>query len=142
MKNEVYKKEIIDGIEQTVLVSSIDVEDTRTIEQLRKDLIAKVDLKTNSSILQGFGFDNHIFSMSTNAQINWTNLPNLPDHEFPYPVSTKDNGIYYLQLVDKVRFYETVSSFTSNLIKLGNIKKEEIYSATTKEELYLLEETI
>lgn len=149
-KNETYKKVldengqplIIDGDFVMELVSSVEVEDTRTIIEIKNDLIAKVDLKTSANISQGFEYDGYTFSMSANAQRNWTNIINISESLFPLPVSTKFDEVYMLELNKRREFYDTVVNFTFAKLQEGVVKKQEIISANTKEELYLLEETI
>ena len=72
--------------------------------QLISESIDLVDEWTSNSIKAGFIFDGHLFSMSENAQINWSNIQNLPESVFPLTLGCKDNSVYVLS-------YEKLNDF-------------------------------
>ncbi len=118
-------------------------EDLTTVEGFKKYLLAKNNANTESSILEGFPWADLIFSMSKNAQINWSNFKDIPDALFPYPVTSKDDGdIVNVELVDRENFYYTVLGFKSEKLQAGSVIRELIKACITMEELETIEATM
>lgn len=104
----------------------------------KKHLIDLQDKKTEDLILSGFTFDNNLFSLSINAQINWSNLLNIPQAMFPLNLSTKDDNIYILTFSNVQNFYFTALGRKNECLQLGNAIKKRINESTTTEELDLI----
>lgn len=109
----------------------IEVLDTSSmsLEELKNYRYQQIDNKTSELIAQGFVFDGHTFSMSTNAQINWSNFPNLPDELFPLNVMDIDEDIYSLALADKLNFYLGALNHKNTQLQSGSTLKAQIKAA-------------
>jgi len=96
----------------------------------------QIDEKTGELISTGFTWDSLIFSMSSNAQINWSNIPNVPDSLFPLPVMTKDDKtVYNLALSNKMNFYLTALNFKNGYLQSGTSLKNQVEACTTDAEV-------
>ena len=100
-----------------------------TLEELKSYRCIEIDVRTQELIAQGFTFDGHTFSMSTNAQINWSNFPNLPDGLFPLTVMDKNDAVYVLALADKLNFYLSALNFKNTQLQSGSVLKGEVKAA-------------
>lgn len=109
----------------------IEILDTgsMSLEELKKYRYAQIDNKTSELIAQGFVFDSHTFSMSTNAQINWSNFPNLPDELFPLNVMDLNEDLYSLALADKLNFYLAALNYKNAQLQSGSALKAQIKAA-------------
>ena len=105
------------------------------LELFKESINELIDQRTVSNIFKGFNFDNNIFSMSLSAQINLSNLFNIPEEAFPLPYSTLDNDVYILQFADRQNFYLSALTFKNTTIQEGNSLKQQVKNATTIEEL-------
>ena len=103
--------------------------------QLISESIDLVDEWTSNSIKAGFKFDNHLFSMSENAQINWSNIQNLPESLFPLTLGCKDNNVYVLTYEKLNDFYNTSLMFKMSLLKRGTDVKQQILKCTKVSEV-------
>lgn len=106
-----------------------------SVDNLKAYLKSKVDTKTQELIFNGFPFDGKIFSMSINAQINWSNFPMLPDALFPLTVLSKNDEEYILSYANKNTFYMTALGYKNTHLQSGDTLKKQIALMTTKEEL-------
>jgi hypothetical protein len=106
-----------------------------TLENYKKQLIDLQDKKTEDLILSGFTFDGSLFSLSINAQINWSNLLNIPQQMFPLNLSTKDDNIYVLNFNNVQSFYFTALGKKSEYLQSGNDVKKRINESLTIQEL-------
>jgi hypothetical protein len=98
-----------------------------TLEELKHIRYTEIDMTTGILISQGFVFAGKTFSLSTNAQINWSNLPNLPDVVFPLAISTiNDEEIYELSLANKMNFYYSAVNGKNGPLQSGNALKAQI----------------
>jgi len=62
---------------------------------LKTECKVEIDLRTQELILGGFAFNGKLFSLSSNAQMNWTALNSVRDAlTYPQAVSTSDDGEY------------------------------------------------
>lgn len=147
MRVETYKKKldeegnpvIVNGDFVNELVHTEDMsEPTRTLDEYKKHLIELQDKKTEDLILSGFNFDGNLFSLSINAQINWSNLLNIPSAMFPLNLSTKDDKIYILNFNNLQNFYFTALGRKNECLQLGNLIKKRINECVTTEELDLI----
>ena len=109
-----------------------------TLDSYKKYLIDLQDKKTEDLILSGFTFDGNLFSLSVNAQINWSNLLNIPEVMFPLNLSTKDDNIYVLNFNNVPNFYFTALSKKSECLQLGNDIKKRINECVNNEQLDLI----
>lgn len=109
--------------------------------QLISESIDLVDEWTSNSIKEGFKFDNHLFSMSENAQINWSNIRNLPESVFPLTLGCKDNNVYVLTYEKLNDFYNTSLMFKMSLLKRGTDVKQQILGCTKVSEVLDVLET-
>jgi hypothetical protein len=150
MKNEVYQNKldqegnpiIENGDFVMELVSSKVVYAFNSVEDYKKYLIDIIDEKTSESIALGFNFEGNIFSMSTNAQINWSNLLNIPEQLFPLQVSTKDNEVYMLALANRLNFYLTALGTKKARLDAGNALKQQVKLLTTLQECEDFEQSL
>lgn len=97
-----------------------------TLEELKDIRYTEIDLRTTELISNGFPFDGHIFSMSTSAQINWSNFPNLPDALFPLPIMDKTENLYQLSLANKTNFYLAALSYKNTQLQSGSLLKAQV----------------
>lgn len=109
-----------------------------TLNDYKKHLINIQDKKTEDLILSGFTFDGNLFSLSVNAQVNWSNLLNIPEVMFPLNLSTKDDNIYVLNFNNVPNFYFTALSKKSECLQLGNLVKKRINECVNNEQLDLI----
>jgi len=109
--------------------------------QLISESIDLVDEWTSNSIKEGFKFDNHLFSMSENAQINWSNIQNLPESVFPLTLGCKDNSVYVLAYEKLKDFYNTSLIFKMSLLRRGTDVKQQILRCTKVSEVLDVLET-
>ena len=106
-----------------------------TLEELKHVRLEEIDLRTGELISAGFTFGGHTFSMSTNAQINWSNFPNLPDALFPIPVMDIQDGVYSLSLSNKTNFYLSALGFKNTVLQSGSTLKTSIKACTNETEV-------
>lgn len=117
--------------------------DLTNINEYKLYLIEVCDINTGNSILVGFTWNSIIFSMSDKAQINWSNILNVPDELFPLPIMSKDdNTTYQLQLIDKTAFYLNILNFKNTILQAGTVTKNSIKACTTIAELDTIKETL
>lgn len=127
MKHEIFQ----DG----QLIESTEYFKYETVEEYKDFLITKVDEKISNGIVSnGFQFDGKTFSMSFNAQINWSNLLTIPEAVFPLPVSTKQDEIYQLSLANRMNFYLSALGTKNTQLQAGNTIKQEVKLLTTLQE--------
>lgn len=101
-----------------------------TLQELKNIRYVEIDMTTGMLIDQGFTFDGSTFSLSISAQVNWSNLPSLPDSIFPLNISTKDENTYILTLANKMNFYYTAVNGKNGPLQSGNLLKAQIYACT------------
>jgi hypothetical protein len=132
-KDEIFTK---DKNGNTVILKSIEV--IEDVECIKDRMITTIDAQTESNIRLGFTFDGLVFSMSDNAQINWSNFPNLPSQVFPLTVMSKNDEEYTLSEANKMNFYLTALGYKNACLQAGNTKKKVVKACTTIEELNAL----
>lgn len=106
-----------------------------TLAQLKEAKIVQIDAETESNIVAGFVYDGKLFSMSVNAQINWSNFPNLPSQVFPLTIMSKSDEEYVLLEANKTNFYLTALGHKNGHLQAGNAKKKAVQACQTIEEL-------
>ena len=130
---EIELKEFFNGVIRDGYEKKID-----TLDDYKTNLIESQDKKTESLILTGFIFDGNTFSLSINAQINWSNLLNIPQAMFPLKLSTKNDNIYVLNFNNVQNFYFTALGRKNECLQLGNEIKKRINESLTFNELDLI----
>lgn len=109
--------------------------DLTNTDDLKEYLITKIDLKTQEVIAEGFTFDNIVFSLSQNAQLNITNIPNIPEQGFPFVYLGKNDEYYELTYSNRFNFYFTALN-TIKTIRISNdALKTQCRALNTTEEL-------
>ena len=108
-----------------VPVPQVDLDD-KFLDFLKDFRYGEIDAKTESLIEVGFVFGGHTFSMSTNAQINWSNFPNIPDALFPLNIMDIVDNLYVLSLANKMNFYLTALGFKNTQLQSGSVLKSQI----------------
>lgn len=109
-----------------------------TLNELKDIRYNEIDLNTQELISKGFLFDNHTFSLSITAQINWSNILNIPDQMFPLNIIDKFENLYILNLNDKINFYYSALNGKNIHLQSGGILKTQIKNAQTIEEVNLI----
>jgi hypothetical protein len=128
-------------IEYTILngeITNNDIKNTfqaNDIDGLKSALKRSIDQKTQELIFRGFEFNGKVMSMSQNAQINWTNMPNLEESDFPMIIMSKDDEPVQLQYSDKLLIWRAARNHSKNAQLSGGILKMQIDSITTIEEV-------
>jgi hypothetical protein len=114
---------------------------TINIDELKIDIYNKIDDKTMEIISRGFIFDGCVFSLSAQAQMNWTNLK-VNSALFTYPVSlaTLNNDLYSLSQSNVLPFYIAGMIAVKNAKTSGQNLKKQIFDATTLNELNLVQD--
>jgi hypothetical protein len=97
-----------------------------TLDELKNIRYTEIDIRTQQLILAGFPWDGLTFSMSTSAQINWSNFPNLPDALFPLPIMDITETLYMLALADKTNFYLSALNYKNTQLQSGSVLKAQI----------------
>lgn len=130
--------------ENGLLISSIEYFKFENLEDYKKHLVRKVDEVTTDTIIKtGFVFeDGKSFSMSTNAQINWSNLMQMDNEDFPLPVTTLDDEIYMLSLANRKAFYRAALNAKKQPLINAQTKKVQIKNLTTLQECEDFEQTL
>ena len=102
-----------------------------------------IDANTGVLILQGCLFEGVVFSMSSNAQRNWTALDTVRDElTYPFPVSLKDDSEFIFTDVTHYHTFSMTAMGTANAhYTSGRTLKMQIDSATTKAEVDAVEDT-
>jgi hypothetical protein len=109
---------------------------------VKKRVIDALDEKISEEIKAGFVFDNSVFSMSLEAQINWSNLLLIPNTAFPLSLKCKDETIYSLIYENREAFYGAAMTHKMTKLGEGTYKTGLINATQTKEELDTLVQTL
>ena len=130
-------EELSQGFPEMIKISEDYVDDfqTESLEEainFKKDLI---DQKTQELIFKGFTFNNLRWSLSINAQINWNNLPQLPEIVFPLAIQDMNGVDYDLEFSQRMDFYYTAVAVKNSHLQSGNALKKQILQLTTIEEV-------
>ena len=111
-----------------------------TLQELKDLRYKEIDSTTGYLIAQGFVFGGFTFSLSENAQINWTNLNLLPDGVYPITISTTTEDIYILQLVDRDAFYMAAVAAKLTPLNTGSAIKKLIFDCVDEACVNLIED--
>lgn len=134
MKNQVFqKKKNKDGSDYIDpktndfvmdLIEEIKVE--IPLQEAIENKIKEIDSNTETLIFRGFEYNGLTFSLSTNAQINWSNLPNLPEFIFPLTILSKNDEPYELAYNEMMNFYLSAVNGKNSHLQSGNILKQDL----------------
>ncbi len=102
-----------------------------TINELKELRYSEIDDRSQELIFEGFNFQGLKFSMSLSAQINWSNLFNIPDSHFPLSLMDKNENIYSLQLSERVDFYASAMNHKNSILQSGSVLKAQIKNSIT-----------
>lgn len=107
------------------------------ILQAKKDKNLKIDEKTQQIIAQGFPFASKRFSLSQNAQTNWTNMYiNKSILSKPLTVTTNDDEAFQLETESDIQnFYMTGLVYVQSIINSGRALKLSVNNCSTLEEI-------
>lgn len=104
-----------------------------SITHSRAEKNAAIDARTQEIIAAGFTFDDHVFSLSVPAQINWSGLYSMQSFfTWPINVTTIDDQEYSLTLANLPYFIGTGSTAVANAIGHGRALKLAVGAATTQ----------
>jgi hypothetical protein len=109
-----------------------------TLQKYKDEACDKIDNNTDALISQGYEFDSNTFSLSIEAQINWTGLKNFIDNglvPFPIALSTKDNKEYSLKQSDKDAFFGGIFTYILGLVNTGRARKLQIQAMTELDDI-------
>jgi hypothetical protein len=110
------------------------------IPEYQQYLCNELDNRTQATIASGFVFDNITFSLSQNAQINISNIPNIPEQAFPFAYLGKEDEYYELSFANKMNFYFTALDAVKSVRISNGALKLQVKELTTTEELDLFKE--
>lgn len=105
------------------------------ITDLKQEVIKKIDLFIQEEISKGFEYNGRIYSMSTNAQLNWSNILAIPDMMFPLDIMSINEELYQLPLSEKETFYYTCLNYKYAQLKRGHSLKSSLKSLNTEQEV-------
>ena len=106
---------------------------------LIEEKIVEIDKKTQEIIDKGFSYNGKVFSLSSNAQLNWLGLK-LGDAEnlvlFPVSITTKFDEEYKIIDKDEMKvFYGMGLGYVKSIVDAGRDLKISAKAATSIEEL-------
>lgn len=138
-KRYTYRKataeELASGFPEMIEILVEDLPDDMTIEQAKQEKFGLIDTKTQELIFQGFVFAGLKWSLSINAQINWNNIPQMPEFAFPLNMQDMDGTNYVLSYEERMNFYYTAMAAKNTHLQSGNALKKQILQLTTIEEV-------
>ena len=157
----VYKTVTIDGVEFTsafilnnnggvvkeISKPTADLtsqEQTEVLDIVKLVAEEKYDEYTRCKIYEGISFDSHTFSMSDQAQRNWTTVLTVAINDllpFPYTVTSQEGDYIFNTKQDYINFAMTAIGAVDNYTAQGRTIKNQIVSATTVEDVINLVKT-
>ena len=99
-------------------------------EQFVLESINRIDDAIKEKILKGFVFENLNFSMSIEAQLNWSNLFLIPETSFPLSINTKIDEPYLLTFENRNAFYKAAMDHKMYWLMQGSSLKTLLKSKT------------
>ena len=134
-KRYTYRKataeELASGSPEMIEILVEDLPDASTLEEAKEMKIAQIDSRTQELIFEGFSFAGLHWSLSINAQINWGNLPQLPQGAFPLPIQDVNGNDYNLQYADRLNFYYAAVGAKNTHLQSGSVLKREVSDMQT-----------
>ena len=138
-KRYTYRKataeELASGSPKMILISEDYVDDFQSLEEAINFKKDQIDKRTQELIFEGFSFAGLHWSLSINAQINWNNLPQLPEIVFPLAIQDVDGNNYNLEYSDRMNFYYTAVNIKNSHLQSGNILKTQVSQLTNITEI-------
>ena len=138
-KRYTYRKataeELASGSPKMILISEDYVDDFQSLEEAINFKKDQIDKRTQELIFEGFAFAGLNWSLSINAQINWNNIPQLPEIVFPLAIQDMDGNNYNLEYSDRMNFYYTAVNIKNSHLQSGNILKTQVSQLTTIQEI-------
>lgn len=119
-----------------------EMKDLSVLSNYKEYAIYQVDRNTEKNISQGFTFNGLTFSLSITAQINWSNLFNIPNELFPLTISSKNDEIYSLALSDRQNFYLSALNTKNSALQSGTITKQQILACTNTDDIHTILSTL
>jgi hypothetical protein len=105
------------------------------IDDLKQQAFNAIDKRTQELIFKGFDFGNCHWSLSISAQINWSNIPNLPESFFPLQMQDQNGVDYQLAYANRMNFYLTAVAAKNTHLQSGNALCKQVDSLTTVDEV-------
>jgi hypothetical protein len=109
------------------------------IEHYRKKCYELIDKQIQDLFSQGFIYNNILFSLSIEAQINWNSLyfyiKDIPLKQGFKLISTKDNSHYKLENTKIIDFINAYNNAKDSILQIGFTRKEKIKSINNINEL-------
>lgn len=119
--------------QKTTLDNLITAHDGDPLPDLRDKRYAEIDAQTQKLIDKGFTFDNKKFSLSINAQANWTRLKALESSlTWPVKISTKSANGYDLTQANLAGFMAAAHTAIHGHLESGRALKKQVKNATTE----------
>jgi hypothetical protein len=138
-KRYTYRKataeELASGFPEMIEILVEDLPDADTLEEAKEMKIAQIDSRTQELIFEGFSFAGLHWSLSINAQINWNNLPQLPQTVFPLAIQDMNGVDYDLEFSQRMDFYYTAVAVKNSHLQSGNVLKREVSDMQTIQEI-------
>jgi hypothetical protein len=104
-----------------------------TLDELKIQKKQEIDAKTETLIKLGFVYDSETFSMSENAQINWTNLKLLESAlTWPVELTTVDDTAYSLSQANLDAFMSAALTHKQTQLDSGRALKVAVNNAVDK----------
>lgn len=117
--------------------------DCTTVDGLKEYLCKFCDDKVATDCEIGFTFDSRQFSLSENAQKNWSDLHQFQAiFTFPKLIGTLDNLGYNLSQANLMPFIGSALNLLDTILNNCRNKKAEILACTTMEQLQVIQETL
>lgn len=142
VERDLTEKEKEKLVKQVINTNTVDyyfLEDSNenyfSLDELKFNLLIKIDELTNAKILHGFEYNGKIFSMSTNAQINWSNLLSIADSIFPIQIMDINDEPFSLSVLERQNFYYTCMECKYTKLQHGSALKIQLKSLNTEMEI-------
>ncbi len=102
--------------------ADLNLDDTKKLESDLKG----IDQETNSTIESGFTFDNLVFSLSKNAQLNWGNLFILKQAGLytDTEIATIDSNVFMLTTGNVNAFFAAYTDALNATLEIGRNLKQ------------------
>lgn len=121
---------------QSTLDAVIAAHDPSPLSVYKAAKNAAIDAKTQALIRQGFTFDGRSFSLSVNAQMNWSGLKTFEGLlSWPVAITTNDDSEYSLSQANLTAFTGTGLGTVSAHYGSGRALKLQVNAATSKTEV-------
>ncbi len=93
----------------------------------------EIDAKTRELITAGFEFEGNVFSLSGNAQLNWSEVhTNQNQFTFPLAISMKNHDTYDIPQNKVQPFWSAAKDTVKGHLDSGRVLKKSVFDATTK----------